>query len=90
MIGQFFDVYWLYINRLEQLYERENDINKGLSKNLIDNVAKSFGIDLVNGKTLESLWKYSIGSDYTGSYIATGSAEDPIRSLSAEDMTYEV
>jgi len=53
-------------------------------------VVRTFGVNLVNGRSLDELWNYTLGTDSTGSYIATGSLTDPLRSISSKDATHEV
>jgi len=58
-----------------------------LSNDLLDTVAKSLGIKLANGRLLDDLWQYSIGSDVTGSYIEP---RGEVHSISSKEMTNEV
>jgi len=55
MIGQYFDNHWTYINALTDKNEREDDINRGASKDVLYNTAQSLGWELNNGKNLVDL-----------------------------------
>ena len=67
MLGQFFDNIWLYDNKLTDIHTRENSLDKGLSKDLIYDIANSLGINLQNGKDLINLPRYALGLQATGS-----------------------
>lgn len=67
MIGQYYDYFYTYINQLNKLHDRNEDIYRGLSKELTYHVAKSFGFDLYNGNDYTELWSYALGVNETGS-----------------------
>jgi len=55
MIGHFFDNIWSYTKAYNDLYSRENDINLGISKDLVYEALESFGVKLNNGNNLVDL-----------------------------------
>jgi len=77
MIAQHFDVLYNYVDHLGKLHERDEDVNTGLSKDLLWDVLKSMGWEAVSGWDTEDLWKYFLGTDASGSYQTTSSAEYP-------------
>ena len=77
MIAQHFDVLYNYVDHLNKLNEHDEDVNVGISKDLLYHVLKSFGWEAVSGWDKQELWSYFIGSNESGSYQATSSAEYP-------------
>ena len=75
MIGEHFDEVYLHIKGLEDSYNRNESINVGLSKDLLFDVAKSFGWNLHQGHSTAELWEYALGTDSAGTYQASGSGE---------------
>ncbi len=74
MIGHFFDTIKPYADQLPQIYNRELDPNKGLSKDLINEIAQSFGFTL---PTLNSV--YNLADNIIGT-----ESEIPRRDMTAE------
>ncbi len=75
MIGEHFDELYLHIKRLEESYGRDESVNVGVSKDLLFDVAKSFGWDLHPGFSSADLWDYALGTDDQGTYQASGSGD---------------
>lgn len=73
MIGEHFDELYLQVKGLEESYTRDESVDVGLSKDLLFDVAKSFGWDLYPGHSTTELWEYALGTDSTGTYQASGS-----------------
>jgi hypothetical protein len=48
MIGQHFDSIWVYSNKFSNIYESNNNLYKGISPDVVENVLKSFGVKLYN------------------------------------------
>ena len=48
MVGQHFDSIWIYSNKFTNLYESNNNLYKGISPDIVENVLKSFGVKLYN------------------------------------------
>jgi hypothetical protein len=86
MIGHHFDITWSYIKKLTSLATREEHPYDGIPNELLYNVAKSAGWQLLNGKQATELWKYAAGKDQSGNPIQSGS----IASKSDEQINYEV
>jgi len=86
MIGHHFDITWSYIKKLTSLSTREEHPHDGIPNELLYNVAKSAGWQLLNGKQATELWKYAVGKDQSGNPIQSGS----LASKSDEQINYEV
>ncbi len=68
MIGQHFDVMYMYVNALTKIHERDEHPERGASNDLLYYIAKSYGWNLQNARGLSSLWLYKLGTDSTGSF----------------------
>ena len=66
MVGQYFDNVWIYIDKLTDLWDNDNNLEKGISKDLVYNWLQSFGVKLYNSQGNQSVLNYNIGS-YSGS-----------------------
>ena len=75
MIGEHFDRTYLTIKSLEDTYQQHESVDKGLSKDILLDVAKSFGFNLYPGFSSSDLWDYVLGTDDSGTYQASGSGE---------------
>ncbi len=67
MFGQHFDDIWLYIKALGDTYDRREKLTEGISKDLLEGVAKSLGWQLNDGKSNISLARFALGKEVTGS-----------------------
>ena len=72
MIGQHFDNMFYDIKALEEMHERNEDVNVGISKDMIYDLAKSFGWTLQSGFDTSELWSTLLGTDESGVYQASG------------------
>ena len=68
MIGHHFDDTWVYIKSITDVNLANNNLNKGISKDLVYDKLKSLGIKLYNSQAGEDLDKYLIGAN-TGSNV---------------------
>ena len=68
MIGQHYDIIWTYIKHQTDLYNRDEHFAHGMSKNLLYDVAESFGWHLVNGNQSERLFEYLLGTNELGEF----------------------
>jgi len=66
MIGQYFDNIWIYIDKLTDLWDNDNNLNKGISQDLVYNWLQSFGIKLYNSQGNQNVLDYRVGG-YSGS-----------------------
>lgn len=69
MIGQHFDNLWIYSKAVTDKYDGDNRLNFGISKDLIEEVLKNFGVKLyTSNKSTQDLFKM-----FTGELYETGS-----------------
>ena len=88
MMGQHFDILWTYIKALTSIHSREENPKDGMPDNLLYDVAKSLGFDLLNGKSTSELWKYALAVDEDG--VALESGINNITTLTDEKNTKEI
>ena len=68
MVGQYFDNIWIYLKAITDINLANNNLNKGISKDLVYNQLQSLGIKLYNSQAGNSVANYLIGAN-TGSII---------------------
>ena len=70
MIGHHFDNLWIYSKAITDKYNNDNRVDVGISKDLVQEVLKSFGVKLHNSaESSNNLFKYLIGESYdSGSF----------------------
>ena len=99
MVGQHFDNLWLYSKAVTDKYDADNRIDKGISKDLVAEALKNFGVKLyTSNKSVEDLFTTFIGQAYqSGSekinYYITGSltgSNTPIQPSSYDNYQKEV
>ena len=83
MVGQHFDNIWIYIKSITDLYKNQNNLYKGISKDLVYYALKSLGVKLYNSKSNNNIFEYLIGSSLSGSFAPTGSSFETMVSASA-------
>ena len=72
MIAQHFDILYNYIDNLKHQRTRDEDLNTGISKDLLFETLKSFGWKPKSGLDLEKIWEYWLGTSRTGGYAGPG------------------
>lgn len=99
MVGQHFDNLWLYAKAVTDKYDTDNRLNFGISKDLVAEALKNFGVKLyTSNKSVEDLFTTFIGQAYqSGSevinYYITGSltgSNTPIQPTSYDSYQKEV
>tara|TARA_S200002703_G_scaffold21518_1_gene18146 strand:- start:1684 stop:4782 length:3099 start_codon:yes stop_codon:yes gene_type:complete len=71
MIGQHFDNLSIYTDAVSSKYNTDHRLNRGISKDLVSDALKSFGVKLYNNnRALENLF-----SIFTGEFYQTGSEQ---------------
>ena len=99
MVGQHFDNLWLYSKAVTDKYDADNRIDKGISKDLVAEALKNFGVKLyTSNKSVEDLFTTFIGQAYQSgsekiSYYITGSltgSNTPIQPSSYDNYQKEV
>jgi len=76
MLGQHFDVLYMYINSLSKAKKLEHKFEDGLSDNLLYSMLESMGWDADMGTQSQFLWEYAFGKDSEGNLISTMSGKD--------------
>lgn len=69
MIGQHFDNLWIYTRAMTDKYDADNRLDVGVSKDLVRDVLRSFGIKLYTSNFSVS----NLASNYIGEFYQTGS-----------------
>lgn len=71
MIAQHFDTLWIYADSVTDKYNADNRLDKGISKDLVGEALKNFGVKLyTSNKSTEDLFSTFIGQGYvSGSEI---------------------
>ena len=99
MIGQHFDNLWIYTKGVSDKYNADNRLDFGISKDLIGEVLKNFGVKLyTSNKSTEDLFSSFIGQGYqSGSedinFYITGSitgSNTPVQPSSVDNYQREV
>lgn len=99
MIGQHFDNLWIYGKAVTDKYDGDNRLDFGISKDLVGEALKNFGVKLyTSNKSTEDLFSSIIGQSYqSGSeqinYYITGSltgSNTPIQPTSYDNYNKEV
>jgi hypothetical protein len=78
MIGQYFDNIWIYVNKLTDVWDNDNNINKGISKDLVYDWLESFGVKVYNSQGNQTVLDYNVGGysgsvDFNGNYSPSSS-----------------
>jgi len=50
MMGQYFDNIWIYLKSITDLYKNENNLEEGISKDIVFHALQSLGVHLYNSK----------------------------------------
>ena len=68
MIAQHFDNIWIYTDAVSNKYNADNRLDRGVSKDLIEELLKNFGIKLyTSNKSVEDLFRYFTVNSYDSS-----------------------
>ena len=74
MVAQHFDNIWIYTDQISEKYDADNRLDRGASKDLIEDLLKNFGVKLyTSNKSVEDLFRYFTTNSYdSGNEINTG------------------
>ena len=65
MVAQHFDNIWIYTNQVSEKYDADNRLDRGASKDLIEELLKNFGVKLyTSNKSVEDLFRYFTTNSY--------------------------
>ena len=90
MIGQQFDELWAYTSEIAKITDRQNDLSKGFSSDLVFNLAKSLGWGVQDGKDLLDLSRVGFGQKLSGttySLYTSGSLSSPPEGDISKEIT---
>lgn len=78
MIGQYFDNIWIYIDKLTDVWDNNNNLDKGISQDLVYDWLQSFGMKLYNSQGNQTVLDYQVGGysgsvDFNGDYSPSSS-----------------
>ena len=91
MVGQHFDILYLYTDHILKKNLREEHPKDGLSQDLIFETTKNLGWTLSHGTQAKDLWEYALGVSGSGSPIWTGkNTVGKYLAKSEEERTKEV
>lgn len=95
MVGQHFDNIWIYEKSITDLWKNNNNLYKGVSKDLVYYALRSLGIKIYNSKSNDDIYQYLIGSSLSGSFSPTGSNLNTLvtassYSIAGQDIQKEV
>ena len=93
MIGQHFDELWVYTKAIADITDRQNDLSKGFSKDLIFNLSKALGFDVQDGKDLLELSRVGFGQKASGSAYSlytSGSLSSPAEGDISKEITKRI
>jgi hypothetical protein len=94
MMGQFFDNIWIYIKTIPEINLANNNLEIGISKDLVYNMLQSLGVSIFNSFGNQSIANYLLGANtgsasyngYLTDFSATGSY---INNISKKDILAE-
>ena len=93
MIGQHFDNLWVYTDAVSKKYDADNRLNRGVSKDLVEELLKNFGVKLyTSNKSAEDLFRYFIVNSYDApdEYLPGGIVTSGEQPLSQNDYQKEI
>lgn len=93
MIAQHFDNIWIYTDAVSNKYNADNRLNRGVSKDLVEDLLKNFGIKLyTSNKSVEDLFRYFTVNSYNSpeEYIPAGITTSGQQPVSQNDYQKEI
>jgi hypothetical protein len=91
MVGQHFDIMYLYTDHILKKNLREEHPKDGLSQDLIYEATRNLGWTLTHGTQAKDLWEYALGVSGSGDPIWTGkTTTNKYLSKTEEERTKEV
>lgn len=87
MIGQHFDNIWVYIKGISDVYDSRNNVNKGISRDLVYYVLNGLGVKLYNSSGNDNIFDYLIGSSISGSYLPVSESNQYLVTASYQNVS---
>ena len=91
MVGQHFDIIYLYTDHILRKNQRKENPKDGMSQDLIYHATKNLGWQLTHGTQTKDLWEYALGVSGSGEPTWTGRVStNKYLAKSEEERTKEV
>ena len=87
MVGQHFDNIWLFEKAITDQWKNNNNLYKGISKDLVYYALRSLGIKLYNSKSNDNIFNYLIGSSVSGSFLS-GNPSNTYFQVDTDETSY--
>lgn len=96
LIGQHFDNIWVYTDAVSKKYNADNRLNKGVSKDLVEDLLKNFGVKLyTSNRSASDLYRYFTlnsydeGDEILPQGIISGSNSTPVSEQNYQREVYK-
>ena len=93
MIAQHFDNLWIYTDAVSKKYDADNRLTRGVSKDLVEELLKNFGIKLyTSNKSVEDLFRYFTLNSYNAGeeHLPSGITTSGEPAVSQNDYQKEI
>lgn len=90
MIGHYFDNIWIYLKSVTDLFKNDNNLNDGISKDLVYEALKSLGFKVYNNNESESLLNYIVGNNSGSVDDFTNLSDEFLNNIPKQDLTAEL
>jgi hypothetical protein len=92
MIGHYFDNIWIYITSINELYNADNNLEKGISKDIVYDALRSLGVKIYNSKGNNQFDDYITGlnsgsTTFNNNFSITSSF---LNNISKKDLSSEL
>lgn len=88
MVGQHFDNIWLYSKAITDVQDANNNLNDGISKDLVPYALKSLGVKLyTNTNAGDNVFSYLLGGSDSGSLLASTGSEQITNYVTASNVS---
>ena len=92
MIGQYFDNIWIFLKSITDINDANNNLEQGVSKDLVYHVLKSYGVKLYNAQGGEDIEQFLIGNNsgsanFDNNFSPTGSY---LNNIPRKDLLSEI
>ena len=96
LIGQHFDNIWVYTDAVSKKYNADNRLNEGVSKDLVEDLLKNFGVKLyTSNRSASDLYRYFTlnsydqGDEILPQGIISGSDSTPVSEQNYQREVYK-
>jgi hypothetical protein len=89
MVGHYFDNIWIYLKSVTDLYKANNNLEEGVSKDLVYYALRSLGVKVYNTKGNEDLDKYIVGNNSGSVTDFVNLSNDFLNNIPRQDLLAE-